>query len=196
MTIFLASEKWWPARAAVVNQRLTTATRHCCTGFASLSLLIATGAAVSLAAAASFVTYQWQANKYERRLSDLRTQYATAQHQALEKAHAQTIRLQATADTAARAAAARASTLAHAVAAVRTERDGLRDDLAAVAPAVCLPGNTGPATVDHTAAIAELLGQCADRLSDMAGKAQGHADDAVTLLEAWPVQLKVTLEMD
>jgi hypothetical protein len=42
------------------------------------------------------------------------------------------------------------------------------------------------ACVISAIAHAELFGECRAAFTDMAGKAQGHATDAKTLIEAWP----------
>ena len=67
-------------------------------------------ASAALAAAAAWGVQGW---RMDARLAALQTQYATQQAQAVEKAHAETIRLQTQADAAARQHAARAAALAH-----------------------------------------------------------------------------------
>lgn len=65
----------------------------------------------------------------------------------------------------------------------RTELDSLRDTLAASGYNV--PGTTTDACRQHASATAELLQQCAARYQSLAGKADGHVIDTVTLQQAW-----------
>lgn len=71
-----------------------------------------------------------------------------------------------------------------AAAGARSERDGLRDELAAAQrdlssapPAAC---------IERAAALSAVFEQCAGRLEELAGKADRHASDALTLQQAWP----------
>jgi len=145
-------------------------------------IALAATAAVAAAFAAGWTAQGWRA---DAALAQLRTEYATAQHRALETAHANTLRLQDTADAAARQQAARTQTLARAADALRAERDGLRHDLATAA-SLRVPSTAPAASPDHAAAAAELLAECAGAVADLAIKADGHASDARALSEAWP----------
>lgn len=49
-----------------------------------------------------------------------------------------------------------------------------------------LPGDTAGAGDQRAGTLAELLGDCADRYRGVAEKADRHASDARTLIEAWP----------
>lgn len=64
------------------------------------------------------------------------------------------------------------------------ELDGLRDDLQSSRND--MSGATADACRQHAATLSGLLNQCAAAYSDMAGKAQGHAGDALTLEQSWP----------
>ncbi len=66
----------------------------------------------------------------------------------------------------------------------RTERDRLRDDLAASQRD--LPGAPPSACIERAAALSAVFEQCASRLESLAGKADRHVNDAVTLEQAWP----------
>lgn len=100
---------------------------------------------------------------------------------ALETAHAETIRLQGVADDAIRKANKRSHANATAAAGARSELDRLRGELAAGAGAPTCTSGTVAADPAR-----ELLAECAAALTDMAGKADGHATDALKLYEAWP----------
>jgi hypothetical protein len=135
----------------------------------------------AIAAAIAF-SAAWQLQS--ARLSDLRTEYATAQFQALEKAHAQTIELQAKADTAARNHAARATTLANAAALATSELDGLRGDLAT------LRGSGDSISTSDFTTLAGLFAECGQRYTSMAAEADKRSSEVILLLDAWPVQSK------
>lgn len=45
---------------------------------------------------------------------------------------------------------------------------------------------SGAACVEAAATAAELFEQCSERYSDVAAAADGHANDVLTLTEAWP----------
>jgi hypothetical protein len=60
----------------------------------------------------------------------------------------------------------------------------LRSDLANIRAS--LPGLTRAAVNQRADALAELFGQCGAAFTDMAKKADGHANDSLTLQEAWP----------
>lgn len=66
----------------------------------------------------------------------------------------------------------------------RTELDGLRIDLATAQQH--MPGAAPAACIERTATLSAVFEQCAAALEGLAGKAQRHADDAVTRGDAWP----------
>lgn len=71
-----------------------------------------------------------------------------------------------------------------AAAGARLERDGLRDDLAAAQRD--LPSAPPSACIERAAALSAVLDLCTAKYQELAGKAQGHASDAVMLHQAWP----------
>lgn len=136
----------------------------------------------ALGAACAWGAWAFQANKYEREISELRTEYATAQVRAVEHAHAETIRLQAVNDEAERLAQIRLAAMARSAAAVRDERDRLRDELAA--SRVQLPDASCTSVREYAATLSTVFGLCADRLEGLAREAQGHASDSLKLQQA------------
>ena len=66
----------------------------------------------------------------------------------------------------------------------RTELDRLRDELASTRGGV--PGESTAACAVRADAGADVLGQCAAAYLDLAAIADRHANDARTLIEAWP----------
>lgn len=138
----------------------------------------------ALGAACAWGAWSFQGNRYERQLSELRTEYAQAQVRAVEHAHAETIRLQSRKDEAERANQVRLAALSSSVAAARVERDGLRDELSAAR--VQMPDASCGSVRDHAATLNDVFGECATAIEGLAGKAQGHAFDALKLIESWP----------
>jgi len=143
---------------------------------------IITHGIVAVAAAAG--AWVWQANSYEAKLAAVQTEYAQAQARAVEHAHAETLRYQHQADTAAKNAAKRVRTLAAYRDILRWSVDGLRGDLAEN------PANYAEATeqarADYTAAVSAVLSDCAGEVGDLAVKADGHVIDIRRLHEQWP----------
>lgn len=103
----------------------------------------------------------------------------------LDRAAEETATLQEAKDHAITQANARAQTHRRAADAARAELDGLRHDLATPYP----DGTDAPAcaaTIERARTLAELFGNCAGALEDMARKADRHASDALSLYEGWP----------
>jgi hypothetical protein len=71
-----------------------------------------------------------------------------------------------------------------AAAGARTELDGLRVDLATSSAG--LSSASLDACRQHAAALTTVFEQCASRYQGMAGTAEGHAADTLTLEQAWP----------
>lgn len=144
--------------------------------------IIAT-AAVSAAIGAAGA-WQYTSAIYQRQISDLKTEYATAQVRAVEIAHADTIRLQAQASKAAADAATRQRSLAADRDRLRAAADGLRDDLAT--SSVQLPHASCPAVRDYGIAASDVIGECSARLVEVAEKADRAIGDVILLRDAWP----------
>lgn len=104
----------------------------------------------------------------------------------INAAQDETIRLQGVKDAAIEKANRRAQANAAAAADARSERDRLRDDLDAATAK--LPTLSHRACLDRAAALSAVLDQCTGAYQGLARKADGHANDAVTLDEAWPSQ--------
>lgn len=117
-------------------------------------------------------------------IQSLKTEYATAQARAVERAHSETIRLQAQADKAAKQSAARQAKMADDAARARSERDGLRDELSTARSQ--LPDASCTSVRDHAATLNTVFGECAAAIEGLAGQAQGHAIDTLKLIESWP----------
>lgn len=70
---------------------------------------------------------------------------------------------------------------------LRTARDGLLRDLSAYRAAYSTIGSAQSAGHDAINTLTDLFGQCTERYSELAEKADGHVIDVVTLTTAWPV---------
>lgn len=138
------------------------------------------------AAVAGSGAWVWQANTYTDKLATLQTQYAQAQHRAVEKANAETVRYQQKADDAAKNAAQRVRAAAADAAVLRGTLDGLRGDLASGATRYATA--TEQARADYTATLSAVLSDCAGLAGEIAGKADGHVIDLRRLDEQWPTQ--------
>ena len=147
----------------------------------TLPVTLITHGIVAVAAAAG--AWVWQANSYEAKLAAVQTEYAQAQARAVEQAHAETLRYQQQADTAAKNAAKRVRAAAADAAVLRDSLDRLRD---AADTALRESGDSIAACTAHGATITELFGQCASRYGEVAGAADGWVNESLTLREGWP----------
>jgi hypothetical protein len=119
----------------------------------------------------------------ETRLAEVRTEYATAQVRAVEQAHAETIRLQAQADTAAKQHAARAAALADDLR--RTDAAvGLLHSAANTAISAAQASHEACQRVATTST--DLLQSCSREYRSVAAEADQWVNRAMTLDEAWP----------
>lgn len=122
--------------------------------------------------------WKWQAsNIYQINLErkDERISIERAARSTLERHQATVAKAQDNAEV-------RVRVLTNAVIANSTELDRLRNaDDAAMRAA----SSTLEACVAHATAQSTVLGQCASRLVEMAGNADGHASDVKTLIDSW-----------
>ena len=116
-------------------------------------------------------------------IQSLKTEYATAQARAVERAHSETIRLQAQADKAAKQSAARQAKMAD---------DARRSDVAigllhdAAATAISA-AQTSYETCQRVAATStDLLQSCSREYRSVAAEADKWVNRALTLDDAWP----------
>jgi hypothetical protein len=137
---------------------------------------------IALALAAAYFYARWQAERADHAAT--RTAMATAALKSAADAATTTAQLQKDKDHALQTAAKRAHSHRADAHSARTELDSLRHTLA-TSPTDSGP-NTCAATPDRADPARELLSQCAGALTDLAAKADRHASDALTLLEAWP----------
>ena len=65
------------------------------------------------------------------------------------------------------------------------ERDSLREQLSTAQQRIATA--SASAVAEYSATASELLAQCGEEVTDLAAKADGHANDAATCRAAWPV---------
>jgi hypothetical protein len=94
-------------------------------------------------------------------------------------------RLQGIKDAALKESNTRAQRNAVAAQSARGELDRLRGTLALTTRA---DAPSCPSSAVPTSTTAAVLSECAGELVEMARKADGHLNDSLTLLKAWPVQ--------
>lgn len=68
----------------------------------------------------------------------------------------------------------------------RAAADSLRHQARTAAGRIHLPDTPASAVAEYATAAGELLAQCGEALAEVAGKADGHASDVKTLMDAWP----------
>lgn len=155
------------------------------------SLLISSLVAAVLAFAAAWTVQGW---RYDAEIEGLKGKHQKAMSdQALDLAEQRTEQIRhvlkaersqrAQVDQALAAARGREVALQRDVAAVRAQRDGLRD---AADAAVRMSGESHGACLSRVAAFREVFDQCAARYGEVAERADRHASDVRTLIEAWP----------
>lgn len=85
------------------------------------------------------------------------------------------------------AASSRQRTLLADAGAARVELDRLRSALEShTSPRLTASGVTFAPSLDYADPVPELFLQCTARYIDLAAKADGHANDVKTLVDAWP----------
>ena len=148
--------------------------------------LIYTHLAVALVGAAIAFGGAWKVQdwRYTTQISTLKAQHAADYAKAQQRALDETTRLQAQKDKATKDAAKRALKLEADLATARLIGDGLRDDLAA--SRLQLSEASRSSLNQYASTLSVVLAECVRSLESMAGKADGHAADARTLIEAWP----------
>lgn len=148
--------------------------------------MIYTHVAAALIAAFVAATGTWQVQnwRYGEQIATMKQEAAEATTVAVKAAKEESERLQAKKDKALNEANERAKTNAAAAAAARSSIIGLRDELAAAKSN--LSKATREAAIDYAQTCRAVLQDMAEAGGRIAEKADGHANDATTLDEAWP----------
>lgn len=140
--------------------------------------------AIVFSVLASLATWAFEENKHAAELAELQLDQANAISQAAEQARTNELAITKTYQGALNAARTRETALRRDVDSARSESDSLRAQSADAARKLA---SAAPAAVlEYAVAVNELLGQCQREYQGLAGKADGHASDARTLIDAWP----------
>lgn len=140
---------------------------------------------LAAAVIAALAAWFFQDNRYTAEIAEIRLAQSDAVLKATSAEVAKTKAITTKYQGALNAAIAREDTLRRHARAAERESDGLRAQLSDAARRIA---DAPPATVaEYATAVGELLSVCSRERSDLAAKADGHAADVRTLLEAWPV---------
>jgi hypothetical protein len=135
----------------------------------------------SIAAVGAYKVQDW---RYTGQINQIKAAQAEAVNTATREARAQeSARFKGVQDAQA-AAQTRAQVARRDADRARSELDRMRDTLSATRGGV--PGESTAACTQRADAGADVLAQCAAAYLSMAGIADRHANDARTLIEAWP----------
>ena len=141
-------------------------------------------AAIIAASLAGWAGWSVQGWRLGEQIAALKTAQAEAVNTATREARAQeSARFKGVQDAQA-AAQTRAQVARRDADRARSELDRMRDTLSATRGGV--PGESTAACTQRADAAADVLGQCATAYLDLAAIADRHANDARTLIEAWP----------
>ena len=146
---------------------------------AVIAALSATSCKLKLENGQLSIEVEKHATKIARLEANIANTTADAEHQAAE--------FERTARQAEKAAAVRTASLRRDTDRANSELERLRVALSAYAgPRLTARTASIAPGLDYTDPLPELFLDCSRRYIDLAGKADGHANDAKTLMEAWP----------
>jgi hypothetical protein len=128
--------------------------------------------------------WNYQANHYGLLIMTMRLDYATASAKAARESMDKFIDMQKRKDDAIKSAENRAAVNRAAAVSAAAVSSGLRDDLAAARDR--LAASTCSSITGYASTVSTVLDSCQAEYRDMAAKADGHATDAKTLIDAWP----------
>lgn len=148
--------------------------------------MIYTHVAAAILGAVVAATGAWQTQnwRYGTEIAKLKQKHSDEVSANAAKALEDYTRMERTKNEAIKAANARADANKAAAAGARAAADSLRSDLASVPARI--ESATREAVNQYATTVSGLLDQCSARYTGMAEKAQGHASDVRTLMEAWP----------
>ena len=150
-----------------------------------MNLTLITHAIAALAAAGAVWIFQDARRAAD--VADIRLSQTNEQTAAVSRARAEERAINKTYQEALNAARTRETSLRRDIDAARTESDSLREQLSYAARLIA---DAPPAAVaEYATTVSELLAVCSRERTFFAEKADGHASDVRTLIEAWPVNL-------
>lgn len=156
-----------------------------------MTFTILTHAAVAAVAALAAWTYQGAqidaaVAAGDAKVTRIEAQAAEDQAEAVSKARTEEQAIAKNYQEALNAARTREAALQRDIASARAESDGLREQNADAARRIA---SAPPAALrEYATTVGELLTQCGRSHQELAAKADGHAADVRTLLDAWPVR--------
>lgn len=148
-----------------------------------MNLTLITHAVVAALAAAA--VWFFQDARMDAAVAEVRLGQTNERLSAVDKVRADERAINKTYQEALNAARAREDVLRRDARAARAESDSLRAQLSDAARRIA---DAPPATVaEYATTVSELLAVCSRERTFYAEKADGHASDVRTLIEAWPV---------
>lgn len=139
-----------------------------------------------VAAVAAVCAWAFQGARWHADVADIRLEASGEKLQAVTKARADERAINKTYQEALNAARTREISLRRDRDTARAESDGLRDQAAEAARR--LAAAPTEAVREYAATVNELFADCSRSHQELAGKADGHAADVRTLMDAWPSQ--------
>ena len=136
---------------------------------------------VTAAFIAGFMIQGWRMDSV---ISEINNTNLKALNTATQKVLDESIQLQRKKDAALRNVQLKAQQNAAAASAAQSELDGLRNYNARNSASIA--GSTCTSVRDYSTTATTVFSECTAALTDMARKAEGHALDARTLIQAWP----------
>lgn len=143
--------------------------------------LIACAISAALAAAG---TWAFEDARHRAELGEIRLEHSTAELRAQTQARAAEQSITRRYQEALNAAQTRQITLRADADSARAESDRLREQSADAARRIAAA--PAPAVAEYASAVGELLADCSRRYQELGAKADGHAADVRTLIDAWP----------
>jgi hypothetical protein len=142
-----------------------------------------TAGLVTAAFVAGFVVQGW---RMDSTISSIQDEHSKALAVATQQVLDQSTELQRKKDAALQQAQIKAKQNAAAASAAQSELDRLREYNARNSASI--NSSTCPSVRDYATTATTVLSECTTALEGMARKADGHALDARTLIQAWPKQ--------
>lgn len=127
-----------------------------------------------------------QSSRYTAKIHAIEAAQSKALADAKQKAFDETIKLQRTKDAAIQSAEIRAQEQAALAATARTDADRMRSQLAGVPARIARA--TDSAVREYANAASVVFAECIGKYQELAEKADGHANDARLMREAWPAR--------
>lgn len=141
---------------------------------------------LAAAVIAALAAWFFQDNRYTAELAELRLEHANAVSEATSTLRAEQHAIATKYQGALNAATERETISRRRLAAAARESDGLREQLSDTARRIA----TAPpaAVAEYATAVSRLFADCSRSYQELAGQADGHANDVRLMQEAWPKQ--------